>query len=273
MSTPEKKIFFFDLDGTLLNTEKKITPDTYSALEKWHEAGNLLAISSGRPMVSIEKVIQDLRLEIFSPFAIAFNGCYIKRYGEDTPLLKHTVSTEDMKLVAREAAALDLYVHYYSDTQILTPHEGRELEFYTRVVKVPYRVVGELPAGIEGESCKMICIDLDQTGKQKILAEKTEAQTQGRLTCMMSNPWYMEIFPSHAGKGSAVTKMLEILGIDKKNSFAAGDEQNDISMLEAAGCGIAPANATDEVKAVADAVMERDNDHDAFADFILRECL
>ena len=71
----DRKIFFFDLDGTLLNSEKKITPDTYSSLKAWNAAGHLLAISSGRPMVSIAQVIRELSLDIFSPYAIAFNGC------------------------------------------------------------------------------------------------------------------------------------------------------------------------------------------------------
>ncbi|MCR4584570.1 MAG: Cof-type HAD-IIB family hydrolase [Lachnospiraceae bacterium] len=266
------KLFFFDLDGTLLNSEKKITPATYAALEAWHAAGYFMAISSGRPMVSITQVIRELNLEGFSPYAVAFNGCYIRRYGEETPLLKYTVSIEDMMLVAREAAGLGLYVHYYDDTHIVTPLDGRELQFYTRVVKLPYRVSSPLTDGIEKESCKMICIDLDTTGRQALLADKIREKTGGRLCCLMSNPWYMEIFPSQAGKGAALTALAEILNIGIENTFAAGDEQNDISMLKAAGCGIAPANATAEVKAAADIVCELDNDHDAFAGFILTHC-
>ena len=271
MTQADRKIFFFDLDGTLLNSEKIITADTYNALSRWHERGHLLAISSGRPMVSIEQVIREQKLENFFPYSIAFNGCYIKKYGESTPLLKYTVSMDDMKLVAREAAALDLYIHYYDDTHIMTPHEGRELEFYTRVVKLPYRVVGEFPAGILSESCKMICIDLDSTGRQEILAKKITAATEGRLSCIMSNPWYMEIFPAYAGKGAAVNSMLSLLGISRENSYAAGDEENDISMLKSAGLGIAPANASESVKAAADIVCADDNDHDAFAEILLKE--
>jgi hydroxymethylpyrimidine pyrophosphatase-like HAD family hydrolase len=81
----------------------------------------------------------------------------------------------------------------------------------------------------------------------------------------------MEIFPSYAGKGAAVDKMLSLLDIKRENSYAAGDEENDISMLESAGCGIAPANATEKVKAAADVVLSLDNDHDAFAQILLRE--
>ena len=89
-----------------------------------------------------------------------------------------------------------------------------------------------------------------------------------KLTLLYSNPYYMEIFPSEAGKGSAVTRLAGILGIPVENTYAAGDEQNDISMIQAAGCGIAMANATDAVKAIADVVTIYDNDHDGLAEFI-----
>ena len=63
-------------------------------------------------------------------------------------------------------------------------------------------------------------------------------------------------------------RLADILGIPVENTYAAGDEQNDISMIEAAGCGIAMANATDLVKASADVITTYDNDHDGLAEFI-----
>ena len=174
-----------------------------------------------------------------------------------------------MRLVAKCANDLDLYVHYYDDERILTPRADRELKYYTRVVKLPYMLTGPLPENIKSGSCKMLCIDLDQSGRQKILAKHITEGTDNRLCCMMSNPMYMEIFPSYAGKGPAVTKLLSLLDLKRENSFAAGDEENDISMLKSAGCGIVPANARAEVKASADLVCERDNDHDALTDIIL----
>ena len=89
-----------------------------------------------------------------------------------------------------------------------------------------------------------------------------------RLTLLYSNPYYLEIFPSEAGKGSAVKRLAEYLNVPIENTFAAGDEQNDISMIEAAGCGIAMANATDLVKSKADVITKDDNDHDGLAPFI-----
>ena len=89
------------------------------------------------------------------------------------------------------------------------------------------------------------------------------------VTTVYSNPYYLEIFMKEAGKGSAVIRLAEHLSIPIENTIAAGDEQNDISMIEAAGCGIAMANATDMVKQIADVVTTYDNNHDGLAEFIL----
>ena len=86
---------------------------------------------------------------------------------------------------------------------------------------------------------------------------------------MYSSPYYLEIFPKEAGKGSAVKKLAEILGVPIGNTYAAGDEENDISMLEAAGVGVAMLNAKDAVKKVCDIVTKEDNDNDGLADIIL----
>ncbi len=91
-----------------------------------------------------------------------------------------------------------------------------------------------------------------------------------KLTLLYSNPYYMEIFPSEAGKGSAVKRLADILGIPVENTYAAGDEQNDISMIEAAGCGIAMANATEAVNTIADVLTTLDNNTDGLAEFILK---
>jgi HAD superfamily hydrolase (TIGR01484 family) len=115
----------------------------------------------------------------------------------------------------------------------------------------------------------MIAIELNDHDKQERFRMALQEMVGDKLTLLYSNPYYMEIFPSYAGKGSAVKRLADILGVDIKNTYAAGDEQNDISMIQAAGCGIAMVNGTDIVKEAADVVTKLDNDHDGLAEFIL----
>ena len=85
---------------------------------------------------------------------------------------------------------------------------------------------------------------------------------------MYSSDYYLELIPKESGKGASLIKLCEILGIPRENSIAAGDAGNDLSMIKAAGTGIAMINGMEEVKAAADVITETDNDHDGLAPFI-----
>ncbi len=267
------KLFFFDLDGSLLNSEKKITPETYKALEQWHAAGHRIAISSGRPAASVLMVIRELKLDVFSPYAIAFNGAQIKEYATGKDLWRKSLSPEDVKRTSSLAAERKIYCHAYDEDHILTPREGEELKFYTRVVKLPFRILPDFPDGMVMEPCKMLAIDLTEKKGIDELGRAAEAACEGRVCCVRSNPWYLEIFPSDAGKGAAVTALAAHLNVDIMDTYATGDAANDVSMLKAAGLGIAPANSDEYAKAAADAVSEKDNDHDYLAGFIKKEAV
>ena len=89
-----------------------------------------------------------------------------------------------------------------------------------------------------------------------------------RLKLMYSNPLYLELIPKESGKGEAMIWLCNHLNIPVENAIAAGDGDNDISMIKAAGLGIAMINAPDTVKAAADVITTFDNDHDGLAEFI-----
>ncbi len=259
------KIFFFDLDGTLLNTQKQITPDTYAALCEWHDAGNLIAISSGRPLVSILQVIHEQKLEAFDPFAVAFNGSLIYSCREKRDIIRMSISLDEVREVSRIAKSIGLHCHSYNAEGILTPAMNEEIKYYTRVVKLPIKVLPDFPEGVVEPPCKMLCIDLEERGK---LDEMKELLKRDSLTTIRSNPWYLEVFNSGAGKGAAVGELAEYLGIDIADTCAAGDEENDLSMIEAAGCGVAMCNGNPMLFGKADIVTSADNDHDGLADII-----
>ena len=259
------KIFFFDLDGTLLNTEKQITPDTYAALCEWHDAGNLIAISSGRPLVSILQVIKEQKLERFDPFAVAFNGSLIYSCREGRSIIRKCISLDEVREVSSAAKSIGLHCHSYDEDGILTPALNEEIEFYTRVVKLPIKVLPDFPAGVTEPPCKMLCIALNESGK---LDEMISLIKRDSLSTIRSNPRYLEVFNSGAGKGAAVCELAGYLGIDIADTFAAGDEENDMSMIEAAGCGVAMCNGNPLIFSKADIVTAADNDHDGLAEIL-----
>lgn len=116
----------------------------------------------------------------------------------------------------------------------------------------------------------MLAISLDDFDKLESFRLGISEWAQGRLQTIYSSDVYLELFEHTAGKGNAVRFVCDYFGVPLLDAYAAGDADNDISMLEAAGCGIAMANATDRVKQAADVVTELDNDKDGLADMMCR---
>ena len=90
----------------------------------------------------------------------------------------------------------------------------------------------------------------------------------GKIQTIYSNTMYLELFDWNAGKGNAVRFICDYFNVPLSDTYAAGDAENDISMLEAAGTGIAMANASDNVKKHADIITELDNDKNGLADLM-----
>ena len=303
-----RKIFFLDLDGTLLTDEKLISADTYSALKKFCEAGNVIAVNSGRPMKSITDTMKALKLDIFKEaYAIAFNGAWIRNVKTGEDILKKTVSLEDTLKISGLARAKGLHCQTYSEDHILSSAEDDELFYYKRTVKLPYKILPSFPEGITEAPCKLLTIKLfgeaadighelyleamgihpekklKRPGAHyedtplpdvlKELADIVNTEYAGRVSALKSNPYFMEIFPADAGKGEAVHDLAKLLSVDIKDTLAAGDAENDISMLEAAGTGIAMFNAEESVKKAADVITLKDNNNDGLAEFFINNSL
>ncbi len=264
-----KKIFFFDLDGTLLNSEKKITPATMDALRRFTDAGNYFCINTGRQIESAKAVYDGLGLNFKGSFLCGSNGTEIYSVDEDRLLFRTGVDLALVPRILDLAEEYGIHCHTYNEDHIISRHDNECMAYYRRVIKTPLIVTDDVLAYLSAPVSKMIAIELHDHDKQERFRAALQEMVGDKLTLLYSNPYYMEIFPSEAGKGSVVKRLADILGVDIRDTYAAGDEQNDISMIEAAGTGIAMINGTDIVKKSADVITESDNDHDGLADLIL----
>ena len=264
-----KKIFFFDLDGTLLNKEKRITTMTLEALKKFTEAGNYFCINTGRAIDSAKAVYTGLGLDFKGSFLCGSNGTEIYSVDEGRYLYKTGVPLELVPKILDLSDEYGVHCHTYNEDHIVSRHNGECMEYYRRVIKTPLIVTEDVLEYVKEPPSKMIAIELHDHDKQERFRLALQEMVGDRLTLLYSNPYYMEIFPSEAGKGSAVRRLADLLGVDIRDTYAAGDEQNDISMIQAAGTGIAMINGTDLVKESADLVTRLDNNNDGLAEFIL----
>ncbi len=264
----KRKIFFTDLDETLLTTDKKISGELHQAIMDWMDAGNPFVLCSGRPTASVKKVASDYKLGHDNLYCVGFNGAEIYHPASDKIIIQKPVEPELIKKVWTIASSMGIHSHCYDGDNILAKHENEELAFYTKTIKLPIVTNENYPDCVTKPSNKVLCISLGGEEVLRPLADKIKSELGDQLTCIFSNPRLLEVFNKEAGKGSAVTQLCSALNIAVANSLASGDQENDISMIEAAGIGIAMKNARESVRHIADIITENDNNHDGLLPYI-----
>ena len=263
------KIFFTDLDGTLLTKDKKVSPATMDALIKFTNAGNHFAISTGRALDSAKSVQEENKLFFPGSYLIAFNGSEIYDCDAGKDVFRACVPFDLVPEIFKMAKEYGIHCHTYNDEKLISPAEDKELAYYRRVIHTPYIITEDICSELSDVPCKIIGIELEDKERIDCFKAAVESFAGDKLTLLYSNPYYLEIFNKEAGKGSAVKRLSEHLGTSISDTIAAGDEENDISMIQAAGMGVAMLNATDAVKKIADIITKTDNDHDGLAPILL----
>lgn len=268
----KQKTLFLDLDGTLLNDDKEISPANREALGKALEQGHKVIITTGRAMSSAVK--QNQRLGLTDP------GCYIIAYNGGMMMDSHTGRIIHQDNIPREVAlraigiARELGVHiqtYDAAGVIVEPDAVDEgLAYYCNGSKIGYRIVENYAAALHCDVPKLVAIDLHDRQPLEALSEAVQQELGQWVDCYFSCREYLEIVPLGVNKGNAVGWMCQKLGIDIADSIAAGDADNDLSMIQVAGVGVAMANGSPAVRSAADYVTLHDNNHDGIAEVICK---
>lgn len=264
----KKKIIFVDLDGTLLNDQKIITPLTHQSIRGFLERGNYFVICTGRPINSALQIFQSLQLPPEGCYIISFNGAQIYDCTSQKTIHRCEVSADLITLIFDLAESYGLHCQTYTDTHILSKADNEEMKFYRKNIHMPLTVTEDILGEMDVMPCKVMTIELHDLEKQEKFRVELKEKTGNQLQLMYSNPYYLEIFSAAAGKGQAVRTLCDILNIPLEDSMAAGDQQNDLSMIQAVGLGIAMCNGSEEVKAAADVVTADDNNHDGLVPFL-----
>ena len=268
------KIFFFDLDGTLLNSKKEISLVTKNALKTFTDQGNHFCICTGRPLLSAIDIYKKLQLDYKGSYLIGFNGSQIYDVDNQKIIYKIGVPHDIIMDVWDMADNMGIHIHTFSDSYIISTKEDEEIKVYQKRVGIPVKFVSKekiLEQISEDEPAKLIAIDMNDRLKLEKFRDAINLKYGNKLTVLFSSNCHLEIFNINSGKGNAVIKLCNILNIPIENSLAAGDEENDISMIKAAGIGIAMINGVDEVKKIADVITKKDNDNDGLVEFILQK--
>lgn len=266
--THTPKILFTDMDGTLLLHDSTVSSVMKETLNRLTEAGHKLVLTSGRPLDSILEVMEAAGLFYPGTLIISNNGSLIYDCSAHTPLREKTVPFPIVSDIMSMADEMGIHSQTYTEHEIVCRQEDKEVIHYRKRIHMPLITASDVLSVLSRPPYKVHCIHLTDKHMLEALKEKVERKYAGQITAQFSNDQYLEFYSREAGKGNAILEVCHIFGVPEEDSVAAGDAPNDISMLLAAGTGVAMANAAPDVKEAADFVTSLDNDHNGLIEAI-----
>lgn len=255
-----KIIFITDMDGTFLPASKIPSKKNLEAVKKFQKLGGRFSIATGRALQATKQYFDSFTVDF--PFILC-NGGMI--YDPQTQKSIYDVFLPDFaKNYAREL--LDEFETLGGeiltiDAVNVPKYTQMEID-HTKMCKVTPKMVSSFDE-IDGGWYKVLFCD--EPEKIDKLIEFVRTKNYTGVDFVRSAPVYYEMLPLDITKGSAVEAMKKICDISHCTIVAAGDFNNDIEMLRAADFSFCPSNATDEVKAVCDVVLENSCEEDAIS--------
>ena len=265
------KLIMTDVDGTLINSDRKIPDKNIDAIRYAQSKGVYIAIASGRSFLSL-KQYSDI-LGISDNYLVSFNGCYIQHDGEIVQ--SYQLKREAIIDIYEQLLEFDVSRLIYATPFVgLVDRESYELDFYRELSLIDYKRITDLRTEtVLGETApKLIVMSLDE----ELLAEakaKTDtylSRANNGIKSMFSAKTLLEYTSGQATKGTALEFVAGKLGIDIKDTMAFGDNFNDVEMLETAGIGVCIGSGETGVKQYADYVTSASNDDGALAEAIYK---
>ena len=261
------KLVASDLDGTLLNKNKEITPRLYDALEKLDKLGVLFIPATGRAFDSLPQCVKELP---FLKYVISSNGASIYDAEEKRNIVENFLTPEAVDITLEAIKGLPIIVEFFhKGTAYIAKEVFENLSAYhltdshiqyIRSTRTPIEHFFEKLERNKTamENINLVFSDMDLRKQTWALLEE-----KGHACVTSSSPKNIEVTSKNATKAKALEKLCELLGLDKNDTLAMGDSDNDLPMLRFAGIGVAMANGEAHVKAEADIVADDCNDFGA----------
>lgn len=245
------KVLVLDIDGTLTNSQKKITEKTKEALERVQQAGTIVVLASGRPTHGVEPIAQEIGLDRFGGYILSYNGAKMIQAKTREVVYSQNIPAEWVPSLYQFAQQNQVSIISYHNSQIITEQpDNPYAQIEANVNKMQIKQVENFAEEIQYPVTK--CIMLGDGDYLEQLEPKAVETFGDRLNIYRSEPYFLEIMPQHIDKAYSLGKLLEMLNLSREQMVACGDGFNDLSMIRFAGLGVAMANAQPVVKEAAD---------------------
>jgi len=261
------ELIAFDLDGTLLKTDKSLSDENRRALISAAERGALLIPATGRPFCALPPALFELSGII--KYAITGNGCALNAFPGGERLEGTLLKPHCTRAVLESCRGLKVFFECFIDGKGYTDAEylADPVRCGADAAAVPYLTrtrtpVEDMRGFIEENINRLDAIDIIVPAGEELpdlMQHLRESVPRAYFTSSVHN--LIEISDASCGKGNALRRLCERLNVNADAVAAFGDADNDSDMLRFAGRGIAMANASELCRASADMHTLGNNEH------------
>ena len=270
MNQSRYQLIALDIDGTLLNSEKEITPDTEAMVHRAFRAGKQVVLSTGRSFAELEEILQhfpEMRYGICESGALVFDREL------EQPIAVHPIPLDIVCQAAEIARQRDVLIHIFQKGRpVISRHQMEQLDAY----QIPYFRSMFQRYSLQVTDALDYCLALPAPSIEKInlyhhsTQERTVTQSllsHLPLELVDSEKTSLELSATQVDKGRGLRELCAHLNSPLETTIAVGDSFNDAAILRAAGLAVGMGNAAEPVRRLCDVIV-RDCDHDGVAEAI-----
>lgn len=261
------KMIVLDLDGTLTNRDKVITPRTKKALMEAQKRGKIVVLASGRPTYGVVPLAEELELEKYGGCILSFNGGVIMDCRTGEIVFQKKLPMEENRRIAELAQEHRVDILTYQDALIITNNpDSPYVQLEARINNLKVKQVEDVPSYVEHFAVPKFLF-VDDGDYLATVEGKVKAALGKNFSVYRSEPFFLEVLPKGIDKAQCLAQLLHAFGLSREEMIACGDGYNDLSMIRFAGLGVAMENAVLPVRSAADYVTRSNND-DGVADVV-----
>ena len=261
------KLVASDLDGTLLNKNKEITPRLFAALKKLDELGIYFVPSTGRPFGTVPQAIKELP---FLKYVITSNGATIYDAVEQKNIIENFLTPEAVDAVIEIARELPVITEYFIEGKAYIAKKVYDdlspfnlTESHVTYIKNSRTPVEDFWNEMKRNNTVLENINLVFADMELRKETWNRLKALGLASVTAATTKNIEITSLYATKAKALEKLCEVLGFTRENVLAMGDGDNDMPMIQFAGIGVAMENGEEHIKQAADIIADDCNDFGA----------
>ncbi len=255
------KLIALDIDGTLLNSDKKITTEVYDSIQEAKKNGKKVVLSTGRPLPGVTPLLKELNLTNEGDYVICFNGAVVQEVKSKKVISNIEMCANDFNEINNFAKNNNTHVHINTPTNLIIPEENPSKYTLHEANLNGIEIVSMDENKINDDItfCKIMIVD--EPEKLEEVMKNLPQDLVDKYTVVRSAPFFLEFLNKNANKGTALTALCENINIPIEKTIAVGDEENDQHMIKLAGLGVAMGNARQSIKDIADHITASNNEH------------